>query len=247
MGAAMDGAMVHIREEGWKELKVGSLFEVGVQAVKDKETGAWTTVPQAQHNSYVAHLGGPAHFGELMWAEAQRRRWDLALDTQVVGDGAAWIWNLTNLHFGESHQVIDWYHAKEHLVAATRLLHPDENSSYERALKQYETLLFQGHARQLGDFFSNHDSESSSEPLKQEAQYFLNNHRRMNYMELREGLWLIGSGMVESEAKQFKHRFTASGMRWSREGLENIIPIRAAVMSDDFHNLWNRTFHPPLN
>lgn len=105
MGAAMDGAMVHVRDEGWKELKVGGIFEVGVQMVKDKKNGGWEKIPQAQANSYVAHLGGPAYFGELMWSEAQRRHWDLALDTQIIGDGAAWIWNLANLHFGDSIQV----------------------------------------------------------------------------------------------------------------------------------------------
>ena len=56
----------------------------------------------------------------------------------------------------------------------------------------------------------------------------------MNYMELREDQWLIGSGSVESEAKQFKHRLTGTGMRLSREGIENLIPIRVCCQGGTF-------------
>ncbi len=70
--------------------------------------------------------------------------------------------------------------------------------------------------------------------LLEHAGYFENNQHRMNYLELREEGWLIGSGMVESGAKQFKDRFTGAGMRWSRSGAERLLPIRAAIMSQTF-------------
>jgi hypothetical protein len=99
MGVAMDGANIHIREEGWKELKVGSLFDVEVRPTLDKETGDRIELAHAVNNSYVAHLGGPETFGEMVWAEASRRDWEQAADTQVIGDGAPWIWNLALDHF----------------------------------------------------------------------------------------------------------------------------------------------------
>ena len=83
--------------------------------------------------------------------------------------------------------------------------------------------------------------------LTREANYFHHHQRRMNYMELRENQWLIGSGAVESEAKQFKHRLTGAGMRWSRQGIENLIPIRAAVMGDRFHQNWEQAKSIPRN
>ena len=70
---------------------------------------------EAEQTSYVAHLGGLEAFGELMWAEARRRGWLRARDSQVLGDGAPWIWNLAGLHFGESLQLVGWYHAVKHL------------------------------------------------------------------------------------------------------------------------------------
>jgi hypothetical protein len=58
-GVAMDGATVNIRKEGWKELKVGSVFEVEVRPTRDRETGELIDLAHAVHNTYVAHLGGP--------------------------------------------------------------------------------------------------------------------------------------------------------------------------------------------
>ena len=53
---------------------------------------------RAVNNSYVAHLGEPQPFGQMMWAEAKARNWDQYYDTQIIGDGAPWIWNLAEEH-----------------------------------------------------------------------------------------------------------------------------------------------------
>ncbi len=249
LGAAMDGGMVHVRGEGWKELKVGCVFGIAVSSALSVSTGEPVEVASAADTSYVAHLGGPGPFGELVWKEARRRRWDQALDTQIMGDGASWIWNLANLHFGDSHQVVDWYHAKDHLVTAVRLLHPEDGTAFSQKLAHLETLLYRGHARQLADSL---DHAAASHPalaagLQQEAAYFRTHQRRMNYMELREGRWLIGSGTVESGAKQYKHRLTGPGMHWSRKGIENLISIRSAVLSKRFDSLWDTIKRSPPN
>jgi hypothetical protein len=73
MGVSMDGSKVHIRDEGWKELKVGCVFEIEVWPTWDKETKEWVELAHAVNNSYVAHLGGPEVFRELVWAEARAR------------------------------------------------------------------------------------------------------------------------------------------------------------------------------
>lgn len=94
MGVAMDGGMIHIREEGWKEVKIGCVFDIGQVVIVDEQTQEEMQVGCAVHNSYVAHLGGPEPFGQKVWAEARRRGWTSAADTQAIGDGALWIWNL---------------------------------------------------------------------------------------------------------------------------------------------------------
>ncbi len=59
----------------------------------------------------------------------------------------------------------------------------------------------------------------------------------MNYLQMREEEWPIGRGMVESGAKQFKARFSGPGMRWSRQNAENLLPVRAAVLSGRFDQM----------
>ena len=69
----------------------------------------------------------------------------------------------------------------------------------------------------------------------------------MNYLEMRSEGYLIGSGMVESTAKQYKARFCGSGMRWSRKGAEHLLPIRSAILSNRFDKMWRRAYNSPPN
>ena len=238
MGVALDGALVNIRQEGWKEVKIGTIFEIAVAPTPDPDTGELTEFAHAVNNSYVAHLGGPDTVGEMTWTEARRRGWEQAQDTQVLGDGAVWIWNQAALHFGTSQQVVDWYHAKQHLTAAARLFKKEGSSAFSRWLTSRTTLLFQGHAQRIADELDKAAAAQTADDLAAEATFFHNHHLRMNYLEMREGAWLIGSGTVESAAKQFKARFSGPGMRWSRKGAQNLLPIRAAVLSNRFHDRW---------
>lgn len=248
MGVSMDGTMIHIRQEGWKELKVGAVFEVQVGPTVDKRTKELLELAHAVNNSYVAHLGGPEILGEQLWAEARRRGWEQAQDTQAIGDGAVWIWNQVNVHFGDSHQLVDWYHAKQHLIAAAKLLKGEGTPAMERWHNSRETLLYQGHPDRISCELEQAAAEKTgevSEALKREAGYFWQNQHRMNYLEMREEEWPIGSGMVESAGKQFKARFTGPGMRWSRKGAENLLPIRCAILSGRFDEIWAKAHNSP--
>jgi hypothetical protein len=240
MGVAMDGAMVHIRDEGWKEVKLGVVFDVAMQPTQDKASGERVDLAHAVNNRYTAHLGDAAGVGEKTWALARRCGWEQAQDTVVLGDGADWIWNQAALHFGRSHQLLDWYHAKGHLVAAACLLKVEGTRSFTRWLNNRETRLYQGHALRIGQELEKAAGQDTAkaDKLLTAAGYFRNHHLRMNYIEMREGNWPIGSGVVESGAKQFKARFSGPGMRWSRTGAENLLPIRAAVLSTRFDQMW---------
>lgn len=250
MGASMDGAMVYVLEEGWKELKLGTIFTVELAKVLNKETFEEEEIGQAQNVSYVAQLGGPEQLGKHLWTEAHQRGWTRALETQVVADGAAWIWNQTTEHFYDSLQLIDWYHATEHLAKAAEWIYPDQEVARQRWLTEYKKILFQGHAEEIAQTLTQKAAEKTGqahEALIQEAGYFEGQKRRMNYLEMRMEGWLIGSGTVESGAKQYKERFSGPGMRWKRPFLECMIPVRSAIMSDTFDKLWQKIYYSPLN
>lgn len=249
MGVGIDGASIYIRQEGWKELKAGCVFDIELRRIFDPETREWLEQGHAVNNSYIAHLGGPEQFGQQLWAAAQHRGWEQRYDTQAIGDGAPWIWNLVNLHFYDSRQTVDYYHATEHLSTAANLLFPAQPEAAQRWLNRMETHLFQGHAAHIAATLAGAASGTTQrhKDLRTEADYFYKHHRRMQYLEFREDGYPIGSGMVESEAKQFKARFCGPGMRWSRQGAERLIPVRAAIMSHQFDALWPSVYSSPPN
>ena len=248
-GASMDGGMVHVREEGWKELKVGCICDIEVRPTFDQERQEWVDMGHALNNSYVAQLAGSEEFGRLIWSEAQGRGWEHHFDTQVIGDGAAWIWTLAEQHFFDSRQTVDWYHATQHLHAAAQFFYPDDPTRAQRWYQQTQTTLFQGHAEKIAQALRQRAQQQpqTAQALETEAGYFENNKRRMDYLECREEGYLLGSGMVESGIKQYKARFTGAGMRWSRPGLERLIPVRSAILSHSFDTLWPSVYISPNN
>lgn len=249
-GVAMDGATLYIRDEGWKELKVGCTFDIAIQPTKDKETGQWQDKAHAVNNQYVAHLGKPEPFGQMVWGLARQCDWFGAEKTIVLGDGAVWIWHLADHHFVQSAHLVDWYHATEHLATAARLLYDQDKAARDEWYQEQQRCLFVGEAAAIAAHLEACAAEKSpavADALEAEAGYFANNQTRMAYQEQQLAGYPIGSGMVESGCKQFKARFDGPGMRWSRSGAERLLPIRAAVMSQGFDAAWEQAYHLPLN
>lgn len=227
----MDGCMAHIRQQGWKEVKLGSVSRM----VNGKQRDA----------SYVAHLGGPEGFGVKLTTEAQARHWQAAAQSAVIGDGAVWIWNLAHSDFPDAAHIVDWYHARQHLFTAAQhgLNVPEQARTW---IERQTQALWEGRARevacQIRQLIAG-VSGDTAKALEQEAGYLENNHERMQYADFRQAGLPIGSGVVESEAKQFKQRIGGPGMSWSPEGLHNLLPLRAAVMSGTFDTFW-RSIYP---
>lgn len=222
-GLSMDGATVNLREEGSKELKVGVVYDIESK----------NEIAVSVNNSYVGYLGGTLGFVESLYKEAEKRHWYEHREQQIIADGAPWIWNLANEYFSESRQTIDWYHASLHLRAASIELHPNNEDMATAWYNINKNNLYQGKLEDVIKGLS--DSK--------EKGYFEKNRERMNYLECREKGYLIGSGVVESAAKQFKARFCGPGMRWSRSGIEHLIPIKAAILSKSFDKTWYNIYY----
>lgn len=242
MGITMDGCMANVRAEGWKEVKVGCVFEASTNGESTRnQQGESVPVVQAKAQSYVLHLGGPEEFGGKLSVETQARGWHAAHQSATIGDGAAWIWNLANRDYASSAHIVDWYHAKQHLFSAAQVTCLDQPDHAAAWVEQHADLLYAGHADHIADrllalaALAKPDGQAK---LETEAGYFSANHQRMQYRDFQLAALPIGSGTVESGAKQTKQRISAAGMRWSRRGLENLLPWRAALMSNAFDHLW---------
>ncbi len=105
---SVDGTMVHLGEEGWKEAKLGT-FSL-TRAHPAKQAGEAPEVRAEQH-SLVTDLCDAEAFGRLVWVEAARRGVLQATEVVVIGEGSHRIWNLAAEHFPQAVQMVDWYHA----------------------------------------------------------------------------------------------------------------------------------------
>lgn len=245
-GVSMDGGMVNIRGEGWKEFKVGTVFDVIQHWERDPHTHELVERPHAHHISYTAVLADVKRFAPALWSLARRRYLEVkdvssglavqhrvpqADDLSVTADGAEWIWNLVADLFPDSVQIVDVYHACQHLALAAAALFPDDPQHNRRWYDRHRDLLFQGSASLIA-------AHLQSAGLPEHALYFHTHQRRMQYQEFREQGYPIGSGTVESGVKKFKARLTGPGMRWNRPNAESMLIIRGAVLAGDFDDLW---------
>lgn len=88
MNVSMDGALINLIEEGWKEVKT-----VTISAVHHEVDGLNGKIrTRLTQHSYRAGLWNAAEFSTQQWAEACRRGVERASYLSSVNDGAAWIW-----------------------------------------------------------------------------------------------------------------------------------------------------------
>lgn len=233
-GISMDGGMVNIRDEGWREVKVGTVFDVDLRLERNPQTGHLDEMAHGVNVHYTAVLGTKEDFKPALWALAVQHDLPTARNRSVVADGALWIWDVAEDVCPDGQQVVDWYHAVEHLHKSALALYPDEGDkeNRQRWFKKYKHQLYLGNIDTLISVLHKRD-------VPQLATYFEHHKRRMQYLEFREKGLPIGSGTVESGVKQFKQRLSGTGMRWHLDNANVMLVIRSAVLGNDFHHLWD--------
>lgn len=229
----MDGGFVNIREEGWRELKVGTVFDIETRLQRNPQTQALDEMAHGVQVQYTAVLGSSQELTPALWALAVEHKLPTASERAVIGDGAAWIWNVAEDVCPDGRQIVDWFHAVEHLSEAAHALYPDENAEKKRNrwLKTHKKHLYMGRIHKIISALTRRERADL-------ATYFEHHQRRMQYLEFREEGFPIGSGTVESGVKQFKERLCGTGMRWNRDNVNRMLVIRSAVLSDNFDDLW---------
>ena len=232
---SMDGGMVNIRGEGWRELKVGAVFDVEKRLERNPQTQQLDEMAHGVNVNYTAVLGTKDDFTPALWALAVQHNLPTARNRSVVGDGALWIWDVAEDVCPDGTQVVDWYHAVEHLSAAAHALYPTDADANQRRrwLKTHKDHLYMGRVHAIIAALHRRDRADL-------ALYFERHQRRMQYLEFRENGLPIGSGTVESGVKQYKQRLCGTGMRWNRDNAQRMLLIRSATLSDEFDDLWLR-------
>jgi len=217
-----------------REAKLGCVF---TQATVDEEG---YPIRDEASTSYVGAIENCDQFGCRLYAEAWQRGWARAEKKVVLGDGAEWIWNQASLHFPEAIQIVDLYHAREHLWSLAAKLYPNDSPAQKRWVMVWKDKLDQGKIERL---VASLRSQAASRPelaedLRTEANYFEDNKERMRYPKFRKQGLFIGSGVIEAGCKTVLGRLKQSGMFWTVRGANAIIALRCCQLSGKFEDYW---------
>jgi hypothetical protein len=192
--------------------------------------------------TYVGAIETSEEFGKRIYWEAWKRGWSRAQKKVVIGDGAPWIWNVANQHFPGAIQIVDLYHARQHLWEVARRLYPADEVNQKTWMKLHQKrLLDKGKIEKLVLALRSIDSDNPevAEKIRTEADYFEKNAERMRYPEFRRQHLFVGSGVIEAGCKSvIGYRLKRSGMFWTVWGANAILALRCCYLNGRFEDYW---------
>ena len=218
-----------------REVKLGCVF---TQTGWDDEGYA---IRDPDSTTYTGAIETASQFGARIYLEAWSRGWDCAEKKVVIADGAEWIWNNADQHFPGAVQIVDLFHARQHLWDIARLLHPGDIPRQKQWMLRHQPKLDGGQIEKLVRFLRSIDATSPSlaEVIRIEAAYFERNAKRMRYPEFRRQHLFVGSGVIEAGCKTvIGTRLKQSGMFWTVRGANAIIALRCCHLNGRLEDYW---------
>ena len=218
-----------------REVKLGCVF---TQTRVDEQG---RPVRDEASTSYVGAIESAEEFGLRLYSEAWHRGWSRARKKVVLGDGAVWIWNLADQHFPNAMQIVDLYHARQHLWELASQLFANDPQARKRWARRLEHKLNRGKLEELVKTLREFPPPNPelARLLANEAQYFERNTERMRYPQFRAQGLFVGSGVVEAGCKTVVGaRLKQSGMFWTVRGANAILALRCNRLSGKFEDYW---------
>ncbi len=192
-------------------------------------------------SSVIATFEPAAVFGDLVKAEGIRRGADHVRQLTILGDGAAWIWNIATAKFPEATQVVDLFHAREHLHDLARRLEFMLGDQKQEWLAARLADLDYGYIDGIVTATRQYPLEGvKKDEIDTALGYFENNAPRMRYHWFRQCGLFVGSGVVEASCKTvIGRRLKQSGMHWTVNGADAIIALRCKEASSTWEAICN--------
>ena len=223
--AQVDGSMLLTREESWKEVKLGRIFS-STDLYEETTHRNWL-----KKSEYVAHFGHHKDFEAKMslllddYAKLEER-------LVFINDGARWQWNWIDAEYPKATQILDFYHAMEHIGKYISLI--KSGTEKQMCLTMLSNCLKTEGVSTCWEKIDEIECQTQTQ-LKEKAQlkkYIDSNRKRMNYPEYLKRKLLIGSGAIESAHRTvIQRRMKLSGQRWSKQGAMNMLNLRTLNMS----------------
>jgi hypothetical protein len=191
--------------------------------------------------TYVGAIESAEAFGKRVYLEAWKRGWPRAEKKVLMGDGSEWIWHIANLHFPGAIQIVDLFHARQHLWDLARKLYPNQEAEQRRWMMVHQDLLDQGKIEELLSALRaiNSPNPEVADKIRVEAGYFENNTERMRYPKFRDQHLFVGTGVIEAGCKTLiGSRCKQSGMFWTVRGANAILALRCCQFNGRFEDYW---------
>ncbi len=218
-----------------RDVKVGCVF---TQTTWGAEGYA---IRDPDSTTYVAAIETAEEFGKRIYLEAWKRGWSRAAKKVVIGDGAEWIWNIADLQFPGAIQIVDLYHARQHLWDLARKLYLNQEAEQRRWMMVHQDMLDNGDVENLVVALRSIDSSNPelAEAIRTTANYFETNTSRMRYPEFRSQHLFVGSGVIEAACKTvIGSRCKQSGMFWTVHAANAILALRCCHFNGRFEDSW---------
>jgi hypothetical protein len=218
-----------------REVKMAVFF------TQDKVDEDGYPVRDRASSSYIATFEPASQFAGLVKAEGIRRGSDHVRQMTVIGDGAAWIWNIASDKFPGATQVVDLYHAREHLHSLSRSLEFMLGDRKDEWLAARLEDLDYGYIDGIEAAVRKYPLEGvKKDEVDKELGYFLANAPRMRYHWFRSRGLFVGSGVVEASCKTIVgQRLKQAGMHWTVAGADAIIALRCREASSTWEAICN--------
>jgi hypothetical protein len=218
----------------WHELKTGVFYRHDQAARSAHGRGVLSEKVVVRWQGEAMELGKRLHW------EALRNGLGRAQATLAVGDGAPWIWNLVTDRWSGSTQVLDFYHASQHLWQMGRALHRDDETKTAAWVEPLLHRLRHGKDRAVLKELSALKAPrgAAGAVVRREQNYLAEHAPRMRYQAVAKRGWPIGSGAVESACRQQQCRFKRPGQFWTASGLRHLSALEEARHNNHWDELW---------
>lgn len=225
-----------------REVKLGCVF---TQHGTDAEG---QPVRDAARTTYLCGLETAGDFGTRLRREARRRGLGQSERVVLLGDGAAWVWKLGRVNFSCAIEILDYYHALEHLTRLIEALVRKARLQPRNCRPAGKTGCGPGRCRGC----SRRRDEGASPPVRTlgaavatELGYLEKNRTRMRYGEFRRQGWFICSDVLEAGCKTVVgQRAKQSGMCWTESGLLAVLHTKCALLGGQFDTFWENWKRP---
>ena len=213
----------------WQQMRVGCVY--------------WQDAHDRWHKRVLWGRESPQEFGVALYRLACRCGYREAREKIFAADGGDWCWDIHQRYFSDAIGVLDWFHASEHVWRTAHGLTGDADAAREWAQEALTLMRNRGGEKLVEWLLAQRPRLRGAKRRALDAllRYVQPRAWQMDYPQYRAAEWQIGTGMIESTAKQLVGlRLKGPGMHWTEAGAIAVTALRAHDLNDHWHSFWSR-------